>query len=175
MVRIQKQNCSKIGQYFAAVLIGFLGLLTSCSQKAEPDPITFGKDICAECKMTLTDQRFGAEVITSKRKVFKFDSLECVDRHLQKYQIKSSSQGLKGTKQPDDDQTYIFVINATSPGNLILASTAHFIVKESLRSPMGRGFLASNDSEKLLKEYQPEQKMILNWDQIINELRILKK
>jgi len=51
-------------------------LLTACSH--EPDPIRYGKDACAHCKMTIMDKRFSAELITAKGKVFKFDAAECM-------------------------------------------------------------------------------------------------
>ena len=46
------------------VLVGFL---TGCS--TEPLPIRYGQDNCDFCKMTISDHRFGAEIVTKKGKI----------------------------------------------------------------------------------------------------------
>ena len=58
------------------LLIG-LAMLSSCG-KNNPDPLVLNKDQCESCKMTYADIRFGAECITSKGKVYKFDDLSCM-------------------------------------------------------------------------------------------------
>ena len=52
-----------------------LGLLmASCAPKAEP--IDYGKEECAFCKMTIVSPQFAAEVVTQKSKAFKYDYLK---------------------------------------------------------------------------------------------------
>ena len=51
------------------VMLGFLGLMSFTSCSAGPEPIRYGQDNCHHCKMTLTDKRFGAEIVTQKGKV----------------------------------------------------------------------------------------------------------
>ena len=57
----------------ASILILFIA---GCKPKAEK--IAFGKDQCAECKMTIMDSKFGGEIVTKKGKVYKFDDAHCV-------------------------------------------------------------------------------------------------
>ena len=53
-------------------IFGLLTLsLSSCS--TAPQPIRIGQDNCDFCKMTISDNRFGAEIITKKGKVYIFD------------------------------------------------------------------------------------------------------
>lgn len=74
-----------------SILIAFpLLCLTSCS--AKPEPLQIGKDNCEHCKMTVMDKKFGAELITEKGKIFKFDDIGCAFSY-----IKSS--GIDLTKQ----------------------------------------------------------------------------
>ena len=40
--------------------------IAGCNPK--PEKITFGKDNCAECKMTIMDPKFGGEIVTKKGK-----------------------------------------------------------------------------------------------------------
>jgi copper chaperone NosL len=50
--------------------------LLSCEIK--PEPLIMGKDACHTCKMILMDERFGAEIVTKKGKIYKFDDLNCM-------------------------------------------------------------------------------------------------
>ena len=60
---------------FSLLMLGSMFLLY-CSPTVEP--ITFGDDQCTFCKMSIVDKRYGAEVLTTKGKVFKYDALECM-------------------------------------------------------------------------------------------------
>lgn len=48
----------------------------SCS--VEPVKIEVGTDMCSHCKMTISDKRFGAEMLLSTGKAYKFDAIECM-------------------------------------------------------------------------------------------------
>lgn len=50
--------------------------LSSCS--AGPEPITVGKDNCYFCKMTISDSKYGGEIVSKKGRVFKFDDVHCL-------------------------------------------------------------------------------------------------
>jgi copper chaperone NosL len=133
-------------------LILFVVLLAlvflSCTKK-EAEPIGFGHDSCHHCKMTITDKRFGGELVTSKGKVYKFDSLECLDE----YKILHS------------DDYKIYVVDSLNNGNLIEAEKAQFEIRSDLRSPMGRGILASPKNENELKGNQ------LTWKDLAPKLK----
>ena len=51
-------------------------LISSCS--SGPEPLYYKKDSCAFCKMQLIDTKFGAELITEKGKIYKFDDIGCM-------------------------------------------------------------------------------------------------
>lgn len=57
---------------YAAVL-----LLGACAA-AGPRPIAYDRDVCAFCRMTVGDPRYGAELVTARGKVYTFDSIECL-------------------------------------------------------------------------------------------------
>ena len=67
-------------EYFQVTLSLVLGailvLFQQCTQ--EPEPLVYGKDVCQFCKMTLMDHKFGAELVTNKGKVYKFDDINCM-------------------------------------------------------------------------------------------------
>ena len=57
-------------------LLSLALLVASCAPKAEP--IDYGKEECAFCKMTIVSPQFASEVVTQKSKAFKYDAVECM-------------------------------------------------------------------------------------------------
>ena len=51
-------------------------LSISCTTK-EADPIKLNSDGCDFCKMKIADGKFGAELITIKGRIYKFDDMHC--------------------------------------------------------------------------------------------------
>src|SRR5690606_30570495 len=62
--------------YTSGVAACLLLLFTAC--KPEAQAIDYGFDSCTHCKMTIADNRYGAELVTQKGKVYKFDAVECL-------------------------------------------------------------------------------------------------
>lgn len=113
-----------------------------CSVNMEA--INFGTDNCSYCKMTIVDQRYGAEVVTKKGKVYKYDASECMIREVcQESQFTS-------------DQIHsMYTIDFLNPKTLIDANQATFLFSKQLPSPMG-AFLTSFASAALAQEKQNE-------------------
>lgn len=118
------------------ILLSFtLFFFNSCS--TEPVPIRIGKDNCDFCKMTISDKRFGAEIVTKKSKVYKFDDSHCVLRFLKESDIKS--QDIAG----------IYFVDFNSPHNLIDANKAFFLQSPNLKSPMNGNIAAFSRQDSL--------------------------
>lgn len=127
-------------------------LLFSCS--TEPEPIKYGSDLCALCKMVVSDERYGAELVTSKGKKYKYDSAECLVHYL-------NAEALD-----DQEISGIYVTDYKRPQTLIDAKTAFFLISESLPSPMGEN-LTSFSSRVDAKELQAEHPgSIFDWKQL---------
>jgi copper chaperone NosL len=141
-------------KFFAAFLLFFTACLTS-----KPVPIQFGSESCDHCKMTITDRRFGGELVTPKGKIYRFDSLEC----LKEFESKHASEKFS-----------VFVMDSTDQGNLISAKDAYFYIAENLRSPMGKGVLVSQRPEKLqdLVHTLTQEKagQFLRWEETVSKL-----
>lgn len=133
-------------------LMSLVGVLfcMSCTPKIEK--INFGKDNCSFCSMTIMDAKFGAELITKKGKVFKFDSGECLINFLQENREQNVEQ--------------IYVINYQSPGVLIDVQHAFFVQGGEIQSPMG-GRLAAFYLQEGAQAYMKEKHAsIFNWNTI---------
>lgn len=96
---------------------------TGCS--TGPQPIQFGKDACDFCKMTILDQRFGGEVITSKGKVYKFDDIHCITSFLR--------SGYSGKT----DLAGVYLLEYATPVKFVPAKKSFLLQSNGLHSPMG--------------------------------------
>jgi copper chaperone NosL len=126
--------------------------LVSCS--TEPQPINFGKDLCAHCSMTIMDKKFGAEMVNSKGKAIKFDSGECMVGYINSENKFEAVQHL--------------IVNYNSEGELIKAEDAFFLHGGNVNSPMGGNlatFKTKADAEKIQGELGGD---ILNWNDVKN-------
>ena len=125
--------------------------LSACNN--EPQPLEFGKDVCAFCRMTVIDKKFGAELVNSKGKTVKFDSEECMLSYLK------NNKDFK-------PETYQ-VINYQNPGELIDAQKAFYLVGGNIKSPMG-GKMAAFKNMESAKTFQEELKGdLLLWNKIL--------
>jgi copper chaperone NosL len=104
--------------------IALFGILTLSSCSTGPEPVKFGIDNCHACKMTISDQRFGAEIVTKKGKIYKFDDTHCIVEFIQS---KTISQ---------EEISKVYLIDFGNPGKLIDANTAFLLQSDDLRSPM---------------------------------------
>lgn len=135
----------------AATTALFAMLLSACAN-GEPEPIKLNKDNCDFCKMTITDGRFGAELITEKGRVYKFDDLSCLVDYRK-----------ENTKTPAQ---YFFVHNYLAINELITADKAFYVVSEQLNSPM-RGNAAAFLTKEVAVEYAKKlDGNVLDWAEV---------
>ncbi|MER2996760.1 nitrous oxide reductase accessory protein NosL [Pontibacter populi] len=132
-------------------------LVSSCS--VEPKPIPYGEANCTHCNMTITDNRYGAELVTDKGKAFYFDAAECLAAYV------SEHAELKG------NTSYLMVTDYTNPNNLVDAKNAFFLQSEALPSPMGMNLTALSDeltAKQLEQEYGGK---VLTWGQVLSAVQ----
>lgn len=124
-------------------------LLAGC--EPEPRPIRYGEDACAHCRMTVSDARFGAELVTATGKTLAFDSIECLAEFFQTHTDGAA------------DVHSVWVTAYDVPETLMPAEAAAFLQSPGLRSPMGAGLAAFRDrltAEQARAEYGGE---LLDW------------
>lgn len=139
-------------------LVFFLivGVFTASCSNA-PEPINYGKDACEHCKMTIMDIKFGAEIVTSKGRIFKFDAIECMTGY-----IKENPEGM------ENQDTQFLTVNIASPGNLIDARTAFFLKDKAFRSPMGGNLSSFNLKQLAENNLQSSDGKVLTWNELLN-------
>jgi len=128
------------------LIILLTALIYGCT--VEPQPLVYGADMCHTCKMTLMDPKFGAEIVTKKGKVYKFDDVNCM---LGFYHADFEEQG---------NMAHVLVINYAQPNQLIEATNSWYLKSELIRSPMASG-IAAFATEEEYSHYKREWKAIL--------------
>lgn len=129
----------------------------SCS--TEPEPLVYGEDACYSCKMTLMDNKFGAELVTKKGKVFKFDDINCF---LNFYNSSEINEG---------DYEHRLVIDFTRPGTLIDATNAHYVKAESIKSPMASQLAAFEDYHMMAANKKDWKGIYLSWGEVVTQFK----
>ena len=133
-------------------------IFVSCSK--EPVPIRFNEDQCAYCQMIISDQRYGTELITTKGKIYKYDSIEC----LAAYIIEE--------KKGSNDLQSIWTIDFKYPEKFIDATKAWYLHSDLLKSPMGlnlSSFTEKNAAENVNNVFHGE---LIRWDEVKSIVKI---
>ncbi len=125
-------------------------VLVSCS--VEPRPIDYGSDACSFCKMTIVDKQHATEIVTSKGKALKYDSIECMMRDL------------KNHKQ--DEIALYLVTDFVRPGNWVDANKATYLISENIPSPMGANLSAFKKRDEAEKVWKEETGELLDWSEL---------
>lgn len=132
----------------------FALLLSILSCSPQQESIEYGFDACEHCKMTITDSRYGSELVTDKGKVYKFDSIECLAMYITEDSRKDASWSM------------VLVTDFLKPEQFLEAQEAWYLKSESLPSPMGMGltaFATENDVREHQSNYPGE---VLHWEEI---------
>ena len=131
--------------------------LSACSVKTEP--MKYGKDNCSFCKMGIIDAKFGAELVTKKGKVYKFDDVICMARFL--------SDGTLEQKQ----LAHKVVINFEKENEFLDLDKAAFWVSPEIKSPMGSNAAAFTDREAAMKLKGNKPGEIVNWSALSGTIK----
>lgn len=133
------------------IIVSACLLLVSCS--VEPQPINYGTDACHSCRMNIVQKKFGAEIVTKKGKVYKYDAIECaVQDILENWE--------------EEKLEYILAIDYNDPTKLIDATAGFHLKSENIPSPMG-AFLSSYSSKELAEESKINNGgEVLSWQEL---------
>jgi copper chaperone NosL len=153
--RKKAKRINKVNKLVTAAAILLIFTLLSCD--SGPQPIKQGVDACSFCKMSFADNRFGAEIITKKGKVFKFDDMHCLLAFR------------KANTVDNNDIKETYLINFDEPHNFIKAPDAFLLKSIELHTPM-EGNIANFSNVNRLKhvaqKYKGEE---VAWKALVNE------
>ncbi len=126
---------NRISPLFPVNILGgpaaFLALLlTGCGTKEIKAVDIYPEDMCASCRMAVSDERFACEVVTDGGEALKFDDIGCLEQYLM---TKPGNVTVVGTFYKD-----------YATRNWVAAATAT-VVKTDVITPMGSGKVAFAD------------------------------
>ena len=127
-------------------------LSISCTTK-EADPIKLNSDGCDFCKMKIADGKFGAELITTKGRVYKFDDIHCMINY-HKENLTTNIQSF-----------YIHDFNQNNV--LIPAENAFYVKGGEISSPMRGNIIAVKTEEEAKKIALKYNANPISWSEII--------
>jgi copper chaperone NosL len=132
-------------------------VLVSCN--AQPETLKYGQDYCHLCKMTLMDKKFGAEIVTKKGKVYKFDDLNCM--------INFHNSGY----EDEANMKYRLVVDFARPETLIEVEHTFFVKTDQIRTPMASQ-VAAFSSEEEYRKFNAEWKgILLSWGEVRTQFK----
>lgn len=138
----------------AGMLVMAVSMTTLSGCSTEPEAIRYGKDNCHFCKMTISDQRFGAELVTKKGKIYKFDDAHCILSFMHSDAIDQK------------DIADVYFTDFTGAHALVKASEAFLLQSELFESPMKgnlAAFAVEDSMKKIATEYTAAR---ISWDQL---------
>jgi copper chaperone NosL len=114
-------------------LVAILLLLSAC-QSGVPRPVAIEpEDMCAYCKMAISEKRFAAELIDREGQAFKFDDISCMTGFVKK-------------REPSNIAAR-FVMDFDTK-EWVKAEQAFYVKSGEIKSPMGGGMIAfASESE----------------------------
>lgn len=132
----------------------FVLLLGSCSK--EPKPIEFGMDNCDHCMMNISDIRYGAELVTQKGRIYKFDDMYCMKEFLKEEVVRQ-------------DQVHsLWLVDFHATEQLISAESSFLLHNPELKSPMGSNTAAFADEHTCQQHHKEHSGTMLLWEDYFN-------
>ena len=100
--------------------------------------------------MTISDPKFGAELVTPKGRVLKYDALECM---------------IDDIDEKDHEFAMLLSVPFDRPKELVDVNSLHYVYSPLIKSPMGAnlGAFASRDNVP-----ESERNNTLDWNQTVD-------
>jgi copper chaperone NosL len=114
-------------------MLGLLSLLVACAASEVRPVELLPEDVCAACKMALSERQFAAEYVTRDGDARKYDDLGCLLDDVKE-------------KQPQNVAAY-FVMDFNTK-QWVNAHDAHFVRSAEIKSPMGGGVIAFKEQAR---------------------------
>ena len=156
---INKNSTRRVVIIVALLLLLSL-VLVACGNSAagKPKPIDEEVDVCANCNMTVMDNQFATQIVTKEDESLKFDDIGCMA-------VYTYTNDPDGTAYVRD----FYTENWTDVEQAFFAST------ESIKTPMGSGFItfeSKGNLDKFLSEYKADE---VTWPKILEIMKDRKE
>lgn len=142
-------------RFLSGIIVGLvLTLGVQACGSGGPQPINYGADQCAHCRMTVSDARFGCQLVTTKGRAYHFDDVQCMVAFVK-----------AGTVAAEDVSKY-YLPDYSNTNKLLPAEELFLLKSESLKSPMRGDVAAFTNKEDLEKVSDIHGGEELTWDNL---------
>jgi copper chaperone NosL len=149
LIKMIKRNSKSA---ITVILLSFF-CISACNN-SQPQPIKINKDKCDYCEMTISDGRFGAEVITKKGRIYKFDDMSCLIR----YKKENNAVELSGH----------YIHDYSKSNTLIDATKAIYVEHKSYKSPMNGNIAAFQNKADAEKQAEKLGVKTKTWNDLLS-------
>lgn len=139
------------------ILFFFFTAINLLSCNTAPEPLKVGTDNCYFCKMTISDERFGAEIVTAKGKVYKFDDTHCILSYL------------KTKALPEANIKAVYLTNFNRQHQLLNTNKIFLLKSDQLHSPMNGNIAAFENTDSLKLMQQKFSGEIISWQSLLEQ------
>jgi copper chaperone NosL len=134
-------------------------LFAACGGTIAPQAIHFGNEECDHCRMVISDERFAAQLLTTRGKAYTFDALECMAEFVD-----------RGTVAAEDVHS-LWVLDSQDPGSWLPADDAVYLQSPNVRSPMGAGLIAYDGVDAARRAQDEVGGEVLRWREVVQAVR----
>lgn len=119
-----------------------------------PRPVALGAELCQHCHMTVADERFVSQLVSTTGKVLVYDDPGCLATAVQ-----------EGRVEPARVHS-LWVTDFLTPGTLVQAEEAWFVRADGISSPMASGLLAVATERQADSVAAELGGVVLRWDAV---------
>lgn len=130
-----------------------LVLLAACAVPG-PRPVLVGSDLCAHCHMTVADERFVAQLVTTTGKVLIYDDAGCL------------AAALSADVVPARQVASLWVTSFLDTATLLEAKDAWFVRADAFQTPMASGLAAFPSARQADSAAAAVAGAVLRWDAV---------
>ncbi len=112
--------------------------------------INYGRDLCSECRMIISDPQFTAVLFDTSGENFKFDDIGC----MRLYETRN---------QPE---VKVMWVRDYASHEWLDGSSAFFVFSKSLVTPMGHGIAAFGSKDNALNFLKEKEGRIVSWEEM---------
>jgi copper chaperone NosL len=136
-----------------AILLGLLLFWTACGSPSYAPVALSAEDMCAFCKMALSEKQYAAEFIIKDGEAFKFDDLGCLVNYI--------------ASKKNQAEIAAFYVMDYETQQWVKAETAFFVKSDRFHTPMSGGIIAYQDRAKAEAAAAAKQGKLMNWAEVL--------
>ncbi len=139
--------------FFAVALALLLGACSQTADTSQPPEIAYGEDVCDNCNMLISEEKFASAYWTTDGEARRFDDVGEMLSYMQ-------------TNPEEIASAWVHDVNSAE---WLPAHEAYFVMNAGLTTPMGTGIVAcSTEEEAQALAYGQEEATVMTFDELMN-------